>query len=532
MLSGTLPSSLFTLPSLEYIRLAKNKFRGNIPLELFSLHSLKGLSLASNKLTGQIDVLDNGSISQTFQLLTNLTYIDLSSNSFRGDWDLDALLSSLTNLETLILANSGVSVTTSNANHYVNPKFGILSLASCNLKVFTVSFRAMTILKHLDLSNNNIQGHIPEWVGEIGVERLLVLDLSNNSITGTIPNVFEDWSGLEGFILNGNQLEGKIPTSLNKCQNLRIIDLGNNHLNDTFPSWLGDLPKLQALVLRSNYFHGGIEASSTVKSPFPALRVLDLSNNGFVRQLPSKYFQNFNAMKNVVKRSQKPEYIQVGRMYYSIIVVVKGTDRDFKQILIEYTVVDLSNNKFEGYIPSIIGNLNSLKVLNLSHNSLTGRIPQALGKILEIESLDLSWNKLTREIPQTLADLTFLGFLNLSQNDLVGPIPQRKQCNTFQGDSFEGNPKLCGLPLPKKCSERPQEPQLEGDGDGNGDAEESEFTWKVVMMGYGCGTLLGFVLGYLMLSTGKPKWFNAVADAAEHMILKRQNNSIYNNISL
>ncbi|KAF5771089.1 putative leucine-rich repeat-containing, plant-type, leucine-rich repeat domain superfamily [Helianthus annuus] len=519
-LSGTLPSSLFTLPSLEYIRLGHNMFQGNIPLELFSLQSLKGLSLTKNQLTGQIDVLDHGPLLQTFQRLTNLTYIDLSSNNFRGDWELDALLSSLTNLETLILSHSGISVTTSNANHYVNPNFGIISLVSCDLKVFPESFRAMKKVKHLDLSSNDIHGHIPDWIGEIGGDKLLVLDLSNNSITGTIPNVYENWSELKGFILNKNQLEGRVPTSLYKCQNLRIIDLGNNHLNDTFPVWLADLPKLQAIVLRSNNFHGDIVTSSTVKSPFSSLRVLDLSNNGFFGHLPTKYFQNFNAMKNVLKKDTEPEYVQVGRMYYSVIVAWKGTERDFERILVEFTVVDLSNNKFEGEIPNIIGNLNSLKMLNLSHNSLTGRIPQALGKISEIESLDLSWNQLIGEIPQSLSDLTSLGFLNLSQNHLVGRIPQGKQFNTFEGDSFGGNPKLCGLPLPQKCFEHPQQPQHEGDGDG--EDEENEFTWKVVMIGYGCGTLLGIVLGFLMLSTGRPKWFNAIADAAEHIILMRK----------
>ncbi|XP_076928004.1 receptor-like protein 9DC3 [Bidens hawaiensis] len=102
----------------------------------------------------------------------------------------------------------------------------------------------------------------------------------------------------------------------------------------------------------------------------------------------------------------------------------------------------------------------------------------------------------------------------------MGHIPQGKQFNTFEGKSFGGNPKLCGQQLPNKCSERMHEPQLEDDRDG--DEEDIAFTWKVVMMGYGCGTLLGFVLGSLMLSTGSPKWINAIADA-DHMILKRPN---------
>ncbi|XP_076911926.1 receptor-like protein Cf-9 [Bidens hawaiensis] len=490
-LNGSLPKSIGNLRSLEYLDLSYNKLSGTLPSSLFTLSSLRLLYLSNNRLSGQID---NGPIQQTFQRLTNLTSLDLSYNNFTGEWELDTLLSSLTNLQALILA-------------------------SCSLKVFPASIRSMTTLRYLDLSRNYIHGHIPDWVGEIGGNRLVLLDLSNNSIAGTIPNVYKDWGQLQGFILNGNELEGKVPTSLNKCHNLRIIDLGNNHLNDTFPGWLGDLPNLQVLVLRSNNFHGGIVPSSFVNFPFPSLRVLDLSHNGFVGKLPTQYFQNFNAMKNVVIKNKEPEYLYIGGKYYSITCALKGVDQNFPRLLVEYTIVDLSNNKFEGEIPNIIGNLNSLKALNLSHNSLTGRIPQALGNISEIESLDLSWNKLTGEIPQSLVDVTSLEFLNLSQNHLMGHIPQGNQFNTFEGNSFGGNPKLCGFPLPKNCSERLHEPQLEGDGD----EDESGFAWKVVMMGYICGILLGFVLGYLMLSTGRPKWVNAIVDEANYVIMKRQN---------
>ncbi|KAI7737362.1 hypothetical protein M8C21_028825 [Ambrosia artemisiifolia] len=478
-LNGSLPKSLGNLKYLESLDLSNNKFQGNMPLELFSLQSLKGLSLASNQLTGQIDVLDNGPSLQTLQRLSNLTYIDLSHNNFRGDWELDALLSSLPNLYTLIISDSGVSITTSNAsNHYVKTGFRRLSLASCSLKVFPVFIKAMTNLEHLDLSNSAIQGHIPDWIGEIG-NQLSILNLTNNSLTGTIPN-----------------------------------------LSDTFPGWLGGLPNIQALILKSNKFYGGIVTSTKDKFPFQRLQVLDISQNGFVGQLPTKYFQNFNAMKNVVKKNTKPEYVSTVYTYVSIILAVKGVDLYFSKLLVDYTIVDLSNNKFEGEIPNNIGNLKSLIVLNLSHNNLTGQIPHSLAKISEIESLDLSWNQLIGEIPQSLADLTSLEFLNLSQNRLVGRIPQGKQFNTFNGYSFGGNPKLCGLPLPKKCGEHLQKPQLEGDGDGE---EEIGFTWKEVVMGYWCGALLGIVLGYLMLSTEKPKWFNAFVDETEHLILKRQN---------
>ncbi|PWA96973.1 Leucine-rich repeat-containing protein [Artemisia annua] len=578
-LNGTLPSWLFTSPSLEYLSLSYNMFSGKVPFESFSLPSLQVLDLRYNQLAGQIDV-------QTFQQLTNLTYVDLSFNNFSGEWELDTLLSSLTNLEKLDLSYNGFSVTTKNANHYVNPGFRELHLASCKLKVFPSSFRAMRQLERLDLSSNEIHGQIPHWVGEIGGNELIYLNLShnfitglpqvqwygleylyvqsnliqgpfppsicnmsklvylvmsnnrfdglipqcfgnitsslgtidmgNNSFQGTIPNIYGDCEYLEGLSLNGNQLRGEVPISLSKCRFLNVLDLGNNHLTGTFPGWLGDLPNLQALVLKSNNFHGHIQPSSTVEFPFPSLRVLDLSHNGFVGQLPAKYFQNFNSMKNVVKKSTTPEYLSMGIKYYSFVVAVKGVNQEFPQISVDYTIIDLSDNTFKGEILDVIGGLNSLIVLNLSHNCLKGPIPHALGNLIEIESLDLSWNQLSGEIPQSLARITTLEVLNLSQNHLVGRIPEGPQFSTF-GTSFGGNSGLYGSPLPKR--EHQSSSQVEDDGEYD-DEEESGFTWKVVTLGYGCGTLL--VMGYLMLSTRKVKWFNAIADATESFVLKKK----------
>ncbi|GKE24590.1 leucine-rich repeat-containing protein, partial [Tanacetum coccineum] len=304
----TLPSWLFTSPSLEYLDLRFNMFSGNVPFESFALPSLKRLDLGNNQLRGLIDM-------QTFLQLTNLTYLGLLSNNFSGELELDTLLSSLKNLEILDLSYSGLSVTTNNANHYVNPGIRYLRLASCKLKVFPESFRAMKQLQQLDLSGNEIHGLIPHWAGEIGRNELyllnlshnfltglpqfqwyrlrelylqsnwiegpfppsicsmsglqfldmshnrfdgvipqrvgnlsnsfLMMDLGNNSFQGTIPNVFGRFIGLQGLILNGNLLEGGVPSSLSKCESLIVLDLGNNHLNGTFPGWLGELPSLQ-----------------------------------------------------------------------------------------------------------------------------------------------------------------------------------------------------------------------------------------------------------------------------------------------
>jgi hypothetical protein len=35
---------------------------------------------------------------------------------------------------------------------------------------------------------------------------------------------------------------------------------------------------------------------------------------------------------------------------------------------------------------------------------------------------------------------------------------------------------------------------------------ENGFHWKVVLLGYGCGFMFGLGMGYLVLSSEKPKW--------------------------
>ncbi|PWA68130.1 Leucine-rich repeat-containing protein [Artemisia annua] len=301
-LNGTLPSWLFTSPSLEYLNLYDNMFSGNVPFESFSLSSINLLALDHNQLAGQIDV-------QTFRQLTNLTVLGLSLNNFSGEWELDTLLSSLTNIEYLDLSYSGFSVTTNNANHYVNPSFSELYLVSCKLKVFPNSFRAMRQLERLDISSNEIHGQIPHWAGEIGGDYgLEFLNLSHNFITG-LPQ-FQCY-------------KGEVPHSLSNYRSLRVLDLGNNKLNGTFSVWLGGLSELRVLVLRSNNFHGLIETSTPMELAFSSLQVLDLSHNWFAGKLPGTFFQNFKAMQNMIRNSTKPEYLSTYGNYYSIIVVMR-----------------------------------------------------------------------------------------------------------------------------------------------------------------------------------------------------------------
>ncbi|GKE40114.1 leucine-rich repeat-containing protein, partial [Tanacetum coccineum] len=249
-LNGTLPSWLFTSPSLKYLLLDNNMFSGNVPFESFALPSFFTLFLNNNQLSGQIDM-------QTFRRLTNLTDLDLSSNNFSGEWELDTLLSSLAFLTILDLSYSGFSVTTNNANHYVNPRFTELYLASCKLKVFPNSLRAMRQLKHLDLSNNEIHGQIPHWAVEIGGNnRLGSLDLSYNFITG-LPQF--QWYGLEELYLQSNMIQGPFPPSICNMSQLGSLHMSNNLFGGLIPQCFENISSSLWMVdMGNNNFQGTI----------------------------------------------------------------------------------------------------------------------------------------------------------------------------------------------------------------------------------------------------------------------------------
>ncbi|XVF03654.1 hypothetical protein REPUB_Repub05bG0011800 [Reevesia pubescens] len=210
---------------------------------------------------------------------------------------------------------------------------------------------------------------------------------------------------------------------------------------------------------------------------------------------------------------------QLSSYYYhdSVLVTMKGVDIIFERVLTIFATIDLSSNQFEGEIPEIVGKLTALKVLNFSHNNLTGCIPSTMANLTELESLDLSSNKLVGQIPTQLAGLRFLEVLNLSQNQLVGPIPLGTQFNTFSNDSYTGNLGLCGFPLSKNCGNKTEAetPVFHEDAD-----SESEFEWKVALMGYGSGLVLGISTGYIIFTLGKPKWLVKMVERAGYKLNK------------
>jgi hypothetical protein len=143
---------------------------------------------------------------------------------------------------------------------------------------------------------------------------------------------------------------------------------------------------------------------------------------------------------------------------YSMTFTYKGAERVYEKIPNVFIAIDLSNNRFEGEIPEVVGYLKGLQLLNLFNNFLTGHIPSFLVNLTNLEVLDFAQNKLSGVIPLQVVQLTFLAFFNVSHNHLMGPIPQGNQFETFPNNSFSGNSELCGSPSSKKCGNSEDSP--------------------------------------------------------------------------
>ena len=113
-------------------------------------------------------------------------------------------------------------------------------------------------LELLYLDSNNITGSIPESLGNLS--GLYELDLSSNNITGSIPESLGSLNNLVEILLASNNITGSIP-ELGNLDELRVLQLSNNKITDSIPESLGNLDLLYVLYLDNNQLTGSIPNS-------------------------------------------------------------------------------------------------------------------------------------------------------------------------------------------------------------------------------------------------------------------------------
>ena len=187
-LSGTIPSSLGNLRNLRILSLYENKLSGTIPRSLGNLRNLRILSLYENKLSG--------SIPSSLGNLTNLTYLYLTDNRLSGS--IPSSLGNLSTLERLYLN--------------INNLRGSIPSSLGNL----------TNLTHLTLRSNNLSGSIPSELGQLTNLTHLYLH-TNNNLSGDVSPLV-NLTNLSELFLHGTALSGCVPEALRP--GLSDYDLG------------------------------------------------------------------------------------------------------------------------------------------------------------------------------------------------------------------------------------------------------------------------------------------------------------------
>ncbi|XP_059070370.1 receptor-like protein Cf-9 homolog [Cryptomeria japonica] len=91
----------------------------------------------------------------------------------------------------------------------------------------------LSTLKGIDLSNNQLNGHVPFDFGKL--KGLRFLNLSMNNLTGVIPPSFGEMSQLESLDLSSNRFYGSIPAEFQSLTSLECLNLSSNNLSGSIP---------------------------------------------------------------------------------------------------------------------------------------------------------------------------------------------------------------------------------------------------------------------------------------------------------
>lgn len=160
-LSGSIPSTLGLVQTLEVVRLDRNSLTGPVPSNLNNLTTVSELHLSNNKLTGPMPNLTG---------MNSLTYLDLSNNSFDIS-DVPPWFSSLQSLTTLVMEYSGVQGQLPGALFSI-PQVQTLSLRNNRFNgTLNMGNNFSLQLQVIDLQENSIK----EFVAGGGYDNELIL---------------------------------------------------------------------------------------------------------------------------------------------------------------------------------------------------------------------------------------------------------------------------------------------------------------------------------------------------------------------
>lgn len=278
----------------------------------------------------------------------------------------------------------------------------------------TTELGLLTSLRHIDFSDQRLQGTIPkEWSKMTDLQSL---SMSKNQLQTTIPEwIGDNWTKLEKLALAENLCYGSIPSSLSTLTGLRHVDVQQNQL------------------LTGRFDDALMISSPPMSLVADTIEYIDISYTNLIGSLPDstdtlqnlKTFRAWNTRG--LEGSIPPEIsswssLEVFSVDQSLelsgsVPTTLGLLTGLKTLAIRYS------REVRGTLPTEIGLLTNLETLDFAVNSLTGTLPVEYSQLTKLEYLDFMANtEISGTLPSEYGNLVNLKYMDLRGTEIVGEV--------------------------------------------------------------------------------------------------------------
>ncbi|WOL13887.1 leucine-rich repeat receptor-like serine/threonine-protein kinase [Canna indica] len=446
-IEGGIPESFGMLANLQFIDVSYNQLQGSLPdTLLYNCSHLSYVDLSTNMFTGSIPAQIGNHLPhlQNFLIYSNNLFgsipVSLTNSTFLWEIDIENNSFGGTLPSEIFMKMFSLKRLHLSYNNFSSYD------QNTNLVPFFNAISNLTLLEELEVAGNKLGGELPSTIGLLGVN-ISEIDLKDNFIQGIIPSNLSKLSNLMFLDLSNNLLHGTIPLELVLLPKLQRLWLSNNSLSGEIPSPPRVLTNIGLLDLSKNKLFGSIPETL---ANLTLLRTLILSENLFSGVIPSTLgsikLELLDLSHNRLIGTIPAEVARLSSMafYFNLSDnLLQGKLPMELGQMNKVNEIDLSSNNFSGHIPSSMGSCEMLELVKFSHNHLQGPIPESLGSLRNIESIDVSYNNLSGGIPNSLQQCTNLRLLNLAFNNFSGALPRGGIFNLLTLEWIKGN-HFCG----------------------------------------------------------------------------------------
>eukprot|EP00934_Nitzschia_sp_Nitz4_P002906 Nitzschia sp. Nitz4//scaffold6_size259037//65754//69050//NITZ4_001056-RA/size259037-processed-gene-0.63-mRNA-1//-1//CDS//3329556839//2896//frame0 len=445
-ISGTFPEEILNMNKVTVLSFQECGISGPLPEGLFNLVNLEEIYLSNNALTG--------TIPDQFDVFPYLTTVSLAKNKLHGTIpttfdDAPSLIA--VSLEDQVTKGGGIT--------------GALH-----------AFDTTTTLRSLRLSNNKLEGDLPEdLLASLEGDLPVTLDLANNYITGSVHAAYSRFSKINLF-LEGNFIS-KIESSLCKlsdwmsgnvaeygCDAIlcpagttgsRRQYLGENTCLTCEESGLSaaymgqsvcgtdptaNLTTRDTLELLFDSCGGSNWASQDYWKTDTSIcdwygiscdesgsvTAIQLGGNQLTGTFPTAIYK-LPTLRSLKLYSNKIHFSFDGAENAENLQTLVLDDVGLKSLvgvgsIRTLTELNVASNNLGGTIPEEISRLVSLKTVDISGNDFSGVLPSALKNMASLTTFKAANNKLSGPIYSFASNANML-YLDVSNNKLTGTIP-------------------------------------------------------------------------------------------------------------